>query len=58
MIVNLSHEEAEQLSRYKVQPLFNSSQNTSFDCPYCSEGKNKLKVGLVLKTNLIIGNTD
>jgi hypothetical protein len=54
MIVELSHTEAEQLSKYRVQPLFTSSQNSSIYCPYC--GPNK-RVGLILKENLIIGGT-
>ena len=54
MIVELAHEEA-HLSRYKVQHLFNSSQNISYQCPYCIDPR---KVGLILKENLIIGNTE
>lgn len=50
MIVELSHCEAESLSKYKVQQLFNTSQNAQAPCPYC-----KRKVGLILKSNLMIG---
>lgn len=53
MIVELSHTEAEQLSKYRVQPLFTSSQNSQISCPYCNK-----KVGLILKENLIIGGTN
>ena len=55
MIVELSHTEAEQLSKYRVQPLFSSSANASITCPYC--GPNR-RVGLILKENLIIGGTN
>lgn len=54
MIVELSHTEAEQLSKYRVQPLFTSSANASIPCPYCGPGR---RVGLILKENLIIGGT-
>jgi hypothetical protein len=56
MIVELSHEEAQEISRYRVQSLFNSSQNQRFACPFCPEGTTE--AALVLKTNLLIGNTD
>jgi hypothetical protein len=57
MIVELSHEEAQELSRFKVHQLFNSSTNSYFVCPYC-EDREKRKVGFILKENLIIGNTE
>lgn len=55
MIVELSHEEAQELSRFKVQQLFNASTKKYHICPYCP---NDLKVNLILNENLIIGNTD
>ena len=55
MIVELSHEEAQELSRFKVQQLFNSSLNQSHRCPSCKIVKKSM---LVLHENLIIGNTD
>lgn len=55
MIVELSHTEAEQLSKYRVQPLFTSSQNAAIACPYCGPSR---RVGLILKENLIIGGTN
>lgn len=50
MIVELTHGEAEALSKYKVQQLFNSSTNGMCTCPFCGR-----KVGLILTSNLMIG---
>ena len=50
MIVELTHGEAEALSKYKVQQLFNSSTNATATCPYCGR-----RVGLILSSNLMIG---
>ena len=55
MIVELSHEEAQELSRFKVQQLFNSTLNQTHKCPFCKLDK---KARLILHENLIIGNTD
>lgn len=55
MIVELSNTEAQELSRYKVQSLFNTEENRAMTCPNC---KNRKKVSLILKENLIIGNTE
>lgn len=53
LVVELSHLEAQDLSRYKVQHMFNSSLNTLMKCPFCNR-----KIGLITSSNLIIGNTD
>ena len=50
MIVELTHGEAEALSKYKVQQLFNSSTNATASCPFCGR-----RVGLILSSNLMIG---
>jgi hypothetical protein len=55
MVVELSHEEAQELSRFKVQQLFNASSKKYAICPFCP---GNLKVNLILAENLIIGNTD
>ena len=52
MIVALSSEEAQGLSRYKVQNLFNNSSKKYQVCPFCP---GEHKVNLILNENMIIG---
>jgi len=55
IILDLTSEESEDFSRFKVQQIFNSSQHTFMKCPFCSDNK---VVSLILKENLVIGNSD